>query len=379
MTTNNSSIQENKTSESIILTPTREEYLSEENYQQEIKKLFHRQWLLVGHTSQVKNNGDYYVKQVGAESMIIARDHTGKLRAYFNVCRHRGYQMMDQNSTGCNSKGFVCPYHQWSYDIDGKLRNVPGSKDGQDFDFNAYPLHEAQIDSFHGWIHIWLGLETPPLLHDVLSPMADEDKLRAFGSEKLKLVHSETYDINANWKSMMENDSECYHCGHGGHQSLAISCSFQEFFLDKFDPERPFPLREGMETFSMDGKRVCKVPLGDNMPNGSSGGYITGPYFDAIGLFCDHAISMELTPVSVNKSLFIVEWWVHEDAIEGQDYNPKKVAEVFHITTLEDKAFGERNYAGMQSSRYQPGPIHPRRENGVIAVHEQIREMMAAD
>lgn len=360
----------------------REYYVSPAIFEEEIRKVFHRQWLVAGHISLIPNPGDYYVKQVGPESMIFARDTQGDIRAYFNVCRHRGYRLLDNEASGC-TRGFVCPYHHWSYDLEGQLRKVPGTRDGRDFAFGDFPLHEAQCAVWHGFIYVWLGKETAPPLADVLGPITKPDAMAICQPERLKLAHRKVYHLDSNWKAMMENDMECYHCAHGGHPSLAIACNFQGFFA-KDEAERPlsheehFPLRPGMKTFSMDGERVCAKPLG-TAQDGFSAGFLLWPLFTGPVMFTDHAVSLELTPLSVGKSLFIAEWYVHEEAVEGVDYDVERLIAVFDVTNREDKAFGERNYQGMQSSRFEPGPLHPRREDGVIAAYDLYRSMMAAD
>lgn len=355
----------------------RESYLSEAIYQEELRKIFNRQWLLVGHVSSVKNPGDFYVKQVGPESMIIVRDPGGTLRAYFNVCRHRGSRILSDGSAG-TCAGFVCPYHKWTYGLDGTLKRAPGSRDGQYFDFGDWSLHEARCATFHGWIFLWLGEEEPASLGEALAPMANEAALRAIGSERLKRAHREVYVVAANWKSLLENNSECYHCGFGGHPFLAVACNHQAFAQDESNGQH-FPLREGMATFSMDGKRVSAKPLGTPQPDAFSTGFLLGPYFCGPVLFVDHAVSLELTPLSVDRVQLICEWYVHEEAVEGVDYELEALISVFHKTNLEDGAFAEQNYKGITSQRFTPGPLHPHREYGVKMAIDLYRQMMAAD
>jgi len=361
----------------------REYYFSPEIFEREMQRIVHRQWLLVGHVSSIQAPGDYFVKQVGPESLIVTRDRDGKPRAFFNMCRHRGYRLLDADARGC-TQGFVCPYHRWSYDNRGKLVRVPGTTDGRDFAFADWSLEEAEIDVWHGFLYARLGREGGPSLAETLAPMTDSPRIERFAPERLKLAHRETYVIDANWKAMMENDLECYHCGHGGHPSLAVACDFRSFFADHAaeraarGEEGHFPLRGGMKTFSMDGERVCTLPLGEAR-DGDSAGFLLWPLFNGPVFFVDHAVSLELTPLSVGQSHFVCEWYVHEDAVEGVDYDRQRLVEVFHVTNTEDKAFGERNYAGMRSSRFSPGPLHPRREDGVIAGYEAYRAMMAED
>lgn len=363
------------TSAALAMNLPREYYLSQEIFEKEIENVFHRQWLTVGHVSQIRNPGDYYVKKVGPESLIVCRDKDNKVRVYFNVCRHRGFKLLDDNAKGC-AEGIVCPYHHWTYNLNGELKTVQGSRDGQDFPFADFPLHEANVDVYQGFIFVWLGKEPPPSLRSQLA-IPNEDSLNRAELEKIKLVHRETYIIDANWKAMLENDLECYHCGHGGHPTLAYSCKYTAFFADQKDGQH-FPLREGMKTLSVDGERVCTKNLG-NTEDGFSSGFLMLPLFCGPAVFVDHVLHLELTPLTVEKAIFHSEWYVHEDAVEGIDYDPLTVAKAFHITNLEDKAFGERNYQGIKSSRFEPGPLHPRREDGVIGCYELYLRMMSAD
>jgi Rieske 2Fe-2S family protein len=354
----------------------REYYLSEDIFETELAKVLRRQWLLVGHTSSVRKPGDYFEKQVGPESMIIVRDNDNKVRAFFNVCRHRGSRILDEGACG-HAKGFVCPYHKWTYDTQGKLRSVPSLSDGTQFNFADWPLKDAHCQTFQGWIFVWLGEEQPPLLDDVLGPMRDAAALEAIGSERLKLAHRETYVVKANWKSMLENNMECYHCGLGGHPSLAISCDYRAMSTDKATGAH-FPLREGMDTFSMTGERVCKIPLGNDQGAGFSTGFLLTPNFCGPVFFVDHAVSLELTPLSREETQLVCEWYVHEDAVEGVDYDVEALIKVFHVTNLEDGDLAERNYRGIKSARFQPGPHLDHRESGVKLALTQYLQMMAA-
>lgn len=352
----------------------REYYVSESIYQQELDKVFRRQWLLVGHVSGVKQVGQYYVKQVGPESLIIARDGQHRVRAFFNVCRHRGYPILDDWATG-TANGFVCPYHRWTYDTGGKLVTVPGAKDGETFNFRDWDLQEARCETFQGFIYVWLSdTYEPTPLRDSLQFVNDEALARV-QPERMKMAHREVYPIAANWKSLLENDCECYHCARGGHPALAVACDYTGFYAETQKPQH-FPLRDGMKTFSIDGELVCQVPLGDGLPDGFSTGFLSFPHFAGPVFFKDHAVSLELTQTSPGTSLVIAEWYVHEDAVAGRDYEVDRLKHVFHVTNCEDKAFAERNYRGQQSSRYVPGPLVPGREDGTAAALGLYREML---
>jgi len=354
--------------ESYFTSLPRHYYVSEEIFEAERHKVFSRQWVYAGHVSQVREPGDYYVRAVGPESLIIARDGEGRLRAFFNVCRHRGSRICAGNATG-SAKVFVCPYHRWSYGIDGRLRGAPGARDGQDFDYADWGLQEAHCGSYFGSIYVYLADDEPEeTLYDTLSAVtSDMDKLALIEPERTKVAHREVYEVNANWKSLLENNCECYHCP-GGHPSLCVAWDPQIGFLRDDGTMHPLqkelyvPLRPGTKTFSIDGDWVCSRPLGTPQADRFSVGWILTPNFSALAYFADHGVAIVVEPISVDRSRLVAEWFVHEDAVEGVDYDVQRLIEVFHVTNLEDVAFVEQNYQGSTSLRYVPGPNNPRRE-----------------
>lgn len=367
----------------------RDYYVSQEIYDLELERVFRRQWLYAGHVSQVRETGDFFSRPVGPESLIVTRDGQGAVRAFFNVCRHRGAELCENGTTG-RTKQFVCPYHRFSYGLDGRLLGAPGSRDGVDFDYRDWPLHEALCDTFYGSIWVWLGdPKEAPGLHETLSARAhDLEMLAALEPEKTKIAHQESYTIQANWKLMLENNCECYHCA-GAHPSLAATCDYAGFFAVAGDDgdeiaktgvftgsKAHFPLREGMKTFSMDGEWVCKKPLGAGFIADHSTGYINVPFFAGPVYFADHGVQLDLTPLDKDHSRLVCQWFVHEDAVEGIDYDVEKLIGVFHVTNQEDGTLAELNQRGVNSQRFVPGPNSPTRENGIKAALEQYLELM---
>jgi len=353
----------------------RDYYLSSEIFEQELRRVLSRQWLLVGHVSSVRDPGDYYVKRVGPETLIIVRDKSGRIRAYFNVCRHRGFRICKENEAGHGSR-FTCSYHGWTYGLDGALAVAPTARDGQEFDFKDFALHEAWCETFHGFIFVYLDRARPPSLAEACAAILDEEKMRRIEPERMKLAHRETYIINANWKALLENDMECFHCPTS-HPSLSVACDFRGFYAETRSSQH-FPLREGMRTFSIDGDWVCTKPLGADLPHQFSCGFLLWPNFCGPVFFADHCVSLETTPLSVDRTQLISEWYVHEDAVEGRDYDRERLIKVFDVTNREDGALAERNYAGITSMRFQPGPLSATREDGVKTALRRYVEMMEA-
>jgi phenylpropionate dioxygenase-like ring-hydroxylating dioxygenase large terminal subunit len=348
---------------------SRQHYTSQEIFDREMEVLLKHHWLCAGHVSQVPNPGDYYTRNVGPDSMIITRDKDQKVRAFFNTCRHRGAELCANNSTGA-TKQFVCPYHAWSYALDGRLLGAAGSPDGVDFDYADWPLQAALCDTFRGGIWVWLGDPAEATsLHDTLSSMiSDREMLDRLEPERTKVAHQETYVIKANWKLMLENNLECYHCAVA-HPALAASCDYAGFFAKRdgsgtVNPKH-FPLRDGMDTFSIDGRWVCEKPLGAGFIADYSCGYLNFPFFAGPVFFADHGVNLDLAPLDKDTSQLVCQWLVHEDAVEGVDYDVAKLIDVFHTTNLEDGDLAELNQRGVNSTRFVPGPNSPTREPGI--------------
>jgi Rieske 2Fe-2S family protein len=269
-----------------------------------MKKVFARQWLYAGQVSQLKKPGDYYVRDVGPESLIIARDMAGRLRAFLNVCRHRGSRICKENTTG-NAKIFVCPYHSWTFGIDGALKAAPGARNGREFNFADWGLMEAHCDVYFGSIYVYLADETPAQSLDAyLSPFtSSKEKLALLQPERTKVAARRVYDLKCNWKVMMENFGECYHCV-GGHPLLARACNIPSSYLTDEGQVHPdaigglFALNKGFKTISADGEWLSRKPLGTPQGEAFSEGWAGFPFFAASAI-----TPITVLPTGSNRSV----------------------------------------------------------------------------
>ena len=361
----------------------RDYYVSEEIFEAELDLVFARQWLHVGHASQIPAPGDFFACSVGPESLLIVRDAEGEVRSFFNVCRHRGAQLCESGTVG-QQKAFVCPYHRWSYGLDGRLLGAPGSRDGVDFDFAGWGLHEARCATYFGSIYVYLDEDAAqaPAFHDAVAPLVDEEQLARVQAHRIELAHQVRYEVRANWKLVLENNCECYHCA-GAHPSLGVSCDYSGFFaprdsdLEGFNADKGyFPLREGMQTFSMDGRWVSRKPLGAGFEAGFSAGFILVPMFAASVYFADHGVHLDVFPIDKDTTEIVCQWYVHEDAVEGEDYEVDRLIGVFDVTNREDVALAELTQRGVRSRRFVPGPNSPTRESFVKGALSQYLAMM---
>src|SRR3989449_4656766 len=243
-------------------------FVSPEIFAQEQSEIFSRNWLLVGHKGQLKKSGDFFVIEVPAppsqgygatkESLIVVRDQKSEIRAFYNVCRHRGTRLKED--TCGHTSAIQCPYHAWTYGLDGRLIGAPHMDDVPGFDKADYPLHRVNLGLWEGFIFVNLA-DSPTPLEEWFAPLAV--KFSRWNLPKLRSAKRIEYDVRANWKLIFENYSECYHCP-GVHPMLSKGSPYDSAENDLTDG--PFlggfmPITRG-NSLTMSGN-ACALPVGD--------------------------------------------------------------------------------------------------------------------
>ncbi|MEX2202322.1 MAG: aromatic ring-hydroxylating dioxygenase subunit alpha [Dongiaceae bacterium] len=180
-------------------------------YDEELEKIFYRSWLYVCHVEKLRTPGDYVTTSIGDQNVFVIRGKDGVLRAFYNVCQHRGHELLKGSGS---SKVITCPYHAWSYHADGRLRTARGSQDMVDFDKSNFALKAVGVDLFCNMVFVNLDPDAPPVATQLDGL---EEELRQYCPTLDSLTHAETllFDVNANWKNIVDNFVECYHCPIG--------------------------------------------------------------------------------------------------------------------------------------------------------------------
>jgi len=183
-------------------------YLDESIHQAELDSIFYRQWLYAGHASQVSKAGEYLTTEIGDQNIFITRDREGELRAFYNVCQHRGHELLQ--GTG-RTNVIVCPYHAWSYDLTGDLIAARNSDRVAGFDKCQFALKQVRVEVFCGMVFINLDNDVKPLAE--LAPGLEQE-IREYcpAVDDLQYVDRDEYEVSCNWKVMIDNFLECYHC-----------------------------------------------------------------------------------------------------------------------------------------------------------------------
>lgn len=367
-------------------------YTTNKIYQKEMISFWNRMWLCAGYDFQIPKVGDYFKYDIGSDSLIILRDKEMKLKAFHNVCRHRGSRLI--KSCSGNMKSIVCPYHQWNYGLDGKLKSCSYMND-----LPNEQLVPASVESISGLIFVSPTINT--LFNIEPARKFISPQLSLHGLDSAKIAYSKNYIVKSNWKIVYENNRECYHCNRNhpeyiqsnydtkfiysnGERILdpsipsrnaiseviaqyqresGLDCTPSNTFHDWFRCSRQ-PLRKGYETESLDGKQVSRVLMSNKLNMGSLRIH-TLPNF---WIHCsgDHAVSAFLRPINRTTTEVKVDWLVHEDAVEGEDYELETLLPYWQKTSEQDWELCENHQRGVESSAYQPGELSIKKETGLV-------------
>ncbi len=377
-------------------------YTDPEIYALELENIVTRNWIFAGHQSQLTEAGDYIVLNVANESAIVVRSNDGEIKAFANVCRHRG-SIVCLESSG-NQRKFECPYHGWMYDTDGNLiaaRNMP-----EEFDKTSYGLHKVPLEMVQGLIFVCF-CDDPPSIEGARRDMAEP--LAMFGFENMKVAAQKTYLIAANWKLAVENYQECYHCATA-HPEYAkmhtlilhekrrqrvqshmleklAACGLKKIDIDYVDTKARSgeigfgysrsALFEGYKTGSRDGEPLAPL-LGSLVDyDGGASDISFGPlnYFLA---YSDHVVGYIFTPVDGRHCQCQIYWLVRGDAVEGKDYDCDELMWLWDVTMCADERIIVNNWKGVNSKYYKPGPFSEMEEPEQRFVDWVLQELRRA-
>jgi len=370
----------------------RQFYTSETVYKMDIQHYWNHSWIWVGHINQIPNVGDFFLFDYGYESVIIARDKNGSVNAFLNVCRHRGSRVCIEKSG--NTRLFVCPYHAWTYELNGSLRAAREMEDN--FNTAEYSLKKVNLRIFHGLIFICVADNSPNIDEGLLQL---EPLVEPFEFENLKIVHSANYPVAANWKLALENYMECYHCAPShleysrSHslkdpssanielkncmlkKSMDVGLSGEELHINLLESNNVemdfyfsrYPLFQGYKTGSKSGEKLAPL-LGrlKDFDGGTSD--IQIGILNNFLSYSDHVIGYRFIPRSLQITDIEVIWMVREDAEEGKDYNLEDLTWLWHCTSQDDERIIALNQKGVNSNHYVPGPLS-NMEWGIKAFH----------
>jgi glycine betaine catabolism A len=335
-------------------------FVSPEIFADERKKIFSREWLFVGHQSQIPQSGDFFLATITGESLIIIRDSNLEIRGFFNVCRHRGTRLKEHRAGEVSSCGhsstIQCPYHAWTYGLDGRLVGAPHMDEVPGFDKADYSLHPVNLGVWQGFIFVNLA-NNPMPLEKWFAPLGE--KCSHWNMPILQSAKRIDYDVRANWKLMFENYSECYHCP-GVHPQLQKVSPYDSAENDL--REGPFlggfmKINPG-KSLTMTGN-ACAMFVG-KIENLQQVFYYSIFPNMLLSLHPEYVMVHQLWPQSPERTLIICDWLFHPDAFAREDFRPDDAIEFWDMTNKQDWHVCELSQQGIASHAYEPGPYSSR-------------------
>lgn len=366
-------------------------YTSQEIFDLDVESIFAKHWLFSTTEAEIAEPGDFVTIDIGPHSVIILRDDDEEVRAFRNVCRHRGSRLLD---SPCGAVGnLVCPYHQWTYRTDGSL--IHAESQPPSFERDRFGLKPVHVRTVAGLVFVCLGEEPPEDFDEVAGII--EPYLAPYDLRNAKVAHQVDLVEEGNWKLVMENNRECHHCDsahpelitayfplfgytaddvtprlrpvferyQAAAEDLGSACAASQFPRDTwYEPDTRItgfrvshlPLDGAGSSFGPDGKPVCAKLMGS----------ITQERFGDLSmhmqpnswfhLLSDHAVVFRVLPLSPGKSIVRTTWLVHADAVEGVDYDVDSLTSVWRATNDQDRTLVAGAQSGVTNPGYEPGP-----------------------
>ena len=361
-------------------------YVGDAAFEFDTQVLLKSVWLYACTVAHIKRPGDYFLFELTTNSVIIVRDKDGAVRAFYNSCRHRGARLCEAQSG--SARKIICPYHQWTYNLDGTLLGARNMPDG--FVRGDHALVPVAIENVGGLIFVCLG-DTPPPIDRIRADVGAQ--VARYDLERCKVAVQDELVEAANWKLVMENNRECYHCdvnhpeltsclgtngfgkglpddgvGEDERYQATLSAKRAEWAALGIDHEliefpgewwhrvARLPLANGAVSQTIDGRVASQKLIGPFVePETSSLSVWTEPN-SWHHFCCDHVVTFSLIPLAPDRTLLRTSWLVHEDAVEGVDYDPANLAAVWRATNAQDGYLAALNHRGIATDGYRQGP-----------------------
>ena len=350
-------------------------YTADEVFAFDLKAIFARNWVLAGLECELPGPGAALALNVGGSPIVVLRDRSGAIRGFHNSCRHRGAMVCPAGRS--QRPVLVCPYHQWTYDLTGKL--VGARRMQESFDASLHALRPIHVRNVAGVLYVSLAEDPPPIdaFANGLAPLlAPHDLPHA------KLAHEAVFVEKGNWKLVMENARECYHCSVR-HPDLALTFPTEikaHFAADehgrvaRFEarmeaaglPVGPtlgdwwqairFPLNEGVVSMTMDGKHAVHPLMVDRLDGDIGSVRFAAEPNSFCHALADYTFTFTADPTGPQETVVTCKWYVHKDAVEGVDYHVESLAALWLTTNRQDIELVENNQRGVNSFGYVPGP-----------------------
>jgi Rieske 2Fe-2S family protein len=371
----------------LVATLPSEWYFDEAQYAQELRDVWYRDWICVGRLEQIPEPGDYFLWSVSDQQVIITRDKEGQPRAFYNTCRHRGSVLCTEHEGRFRNGRIVCPYHTWTYDLDGELVATPFRVDSDDFDFADYPLYDVPLDTWAGFLFVCLDEKPGQSLADFLG--SEADGLASWPLERMVVVHKETIELGCNWKIFWENFDECYHCPRVHPELCKVVPLFGEGVNDyieqgTWEPNEDLTSSQpsvgnGMSTWTIDGRSNLPEIEGLDEARKSKGMWF-GTFYGNMYVVAHPQFvrCVYLRPLGPERTELRVNWLLEPGVAERYPEDVEPIVSFAKTVIEQDGRVCELNQQGLKNRPHRQGVLVPQ-EKYVADFHAWLRARLAVD
>jgi Rieske 2Fe-2S family protein len=374
-----SGMAKRKLAESLIPTLPGAFYVDQAIFRAEQSAVFGSAWICTARASDLAEAGSFQTFDLGGESVIVSRDQDDRLQAFLNICRHRGSRICTETD-GRVGRNFQCPYHAWSYTLDGRLAGAPNLASMPDIDPAEFGLISVHLREWLGYA--WLCLAaTPPSFEDsiqsqVTARFGDPAMIDQYGLDRLALGRRIEYDVKANWKLIVENFMECYHCATLHPELVTVLPEFKRGYATQDKVGYGAAFGEGIRGFTFDGREgfARLEGLADDQDRRYYG--MTVMPQTVINLAPDHVIFHRIQPLAVDRTIVRCDWLFEREVVaSGADVDAS--VELFHRVNQQDFGAVEACQPAMSSRGYAEGGVFVPAEHHIAGFHSWLREQLA--
>ena len=362
-------------------------YYDRSFFNDELEKIWNRNWIYVCHVSNLKDKLSFKTLKIGFQSLIILRDRNDNINAFINTCRHRGSILCDSSSGKLASNLLVCPYHQWSYNVaDGSLKKTSSFNEPEGFDKSAFSLFRLKVHIWRGCIFINLKNDAEWNLQNVFP--RPTDNLINFPLENMISAHTWVKEIKCNWKIFWENFNECLHCPNIHPELSELVPVFKRRIMNikdhpnwvqdynEEDPKFSGGLRKNAQTWSNDGSAQGNIISNLNEDDIQKGHSYSSSWPSVfIGAYADHIRIVRVLPKGPETVELVSEWLFQKETLDDKNYNVDNVINFACKVMEQDAEVCELNQKGIYASQYKEGVLMPE-EYLVKKFHDWIREKL---
>ncbi|MDJ0462629.1 aromatic ring-hydroxylating dioxygenase subunit alpha [Streptomyces sp. H27-C3] len=343
-------------------------------FRQEQERIFEALWYCGVRSADLGRPGSFRTVQVGRENVLVTRTRTGELRAFLNVCRHRGARLCTEES-GEVRRNLQCPYHAWTYGLDGKLVAAPNLVKMPDVDREQYGLVKVAVREWLGYAWVCLADEPPSfdetVIGEVVERLGDTESIEAYETEGLALGRRIRYDVRANWKLIVENFMECYHCATIHPELTDVLPEFADGLAAQYYVGHGAEFSADAHGFTVDGSAGFERLSGIADEQDRRYYAITVKPQVFVNLVPDHVIFHRMFPLAEDRTIVECDW-LYAPGVVASGADLDKSVELFHRVNAQDFEVCERTQPAMASRAYRDGGVLVPAEHHIGAFHTWV-------